>query len=221
MLVLLFRRDFSPAPWLLAVAPIVLRVPLIILQGGLTVSRDAFAHAKPELGLCASHINFFFVWFGYMFVPLLWWCRGKRWFNLAGLACLLPFYLLVTPSFLGPEHNGALRTMLQSFHIGAGLAPWLLLPAWLVGGYLSLDLLQCVLFGRDSRDRFLSAGVLLFMLSLVFSTVAFERYYQLAVPAIVLMGLPRTRRRSGYIVLAAWHLVFLALAVMRMSKDLL
>jgi hypothetical protein len=119
-------------------------------------------------------------------------------------------------------HNyGAVRSILNQLNVSPTAAPWLLLPAWSAGCYMSLDLLQRILGGRDLRDQFLGAGILLYMASLVLSTVAFERYYQLIVAAIVFMGVPKTRQAGGYVMIALWHFVFLALTAVRLAKDLL
>jgi len=105
VIILLLQKDRSPLRWFLAVLPILVRLPLIFLQGGLTVSREVFTSTKPELGFCLSNINFFFVWFGYMFFPLLWWARTRRGINFLAVLVLVPFYFLVCPDFLGTEHS--------------------------------------------------------------------------------------------------------------------
>lgn len=218
--VLLLRRDRSVYRWCLALAPIAARVPLILLQGGLTVSREAFQGTKPELGICLSNVNFFFVWFGYVFFPLLWWRHGRLWINLVAAIALIPFYALATPDFLGTEHYGALRTFFVRFDIGSTSAQWLMLPVWFAGCYMSVDLVQRAVAGASVRERFLSACVILAMASLVFSTVVFERYYQLVVPVIVLLGVRRTRRMSGYVAWLACHILFVVLAAARLASDM-
>ena len=220
MSVLLLQRDRSVRPWCLAVAPILARLPLVFLQGGLTVSREAFAHTKPELAFCPSNINFFFVWFGYMFFPLLWWCSGRRWVNLAATLALIPFYILVSPNFLGTEHNGALRTLFVRLELNAATAQCVLFPAWLIGCYMTIALIQRIVSGKDLRDVFFGSCIVMFMASLVFSTVAFERYYQLAVPTVVLMGVAGTRRLSAYAAMASCHVFFLVLSAARIAADL-
>jgi len=218
--VLLLRRDRSVYRWCLALAPVVARVPLVLLQGGLTVNRAAFEGTKPELGFCLSHINFFLVWFGYVFFPLLWWCRGRRWINLAAAVALLPFYALATPNFLGPEHYGAMRTFFIRFGIDLASAQWMMLPVWFAGCYMTVDLVQRVVASAEIQERFLGACVVMAMVSLVFSTVVFERYHQLVVPVIVLLGVARTHRPSGYVAWLVCHMMFLILAAARLAKDL-
>ena len=218
--VLLLQKNRSPLKWFLAILPVIMRLPLIFLQQGLTVSRAAFAGTKPELGLCLSNINFFLVWFGYMFFPLLWWVRTRKWINSLAVLALIPFYFLVCPDFFSAAHSGALRTILLNFGIESNQAKWILFPAWFIGCYITIDLIQRILFDKDFVEVFLRACVVVFMLQLIFSTVAFERYYQLAVSAIVLLGVKRTNRTSGYIAFAACHFLFLALAFVRLLKDL-
>jgi len=220
MVVLLLRRDRSVVSWCLAAAPIVIRVPLALLQGGLTVSRESFAGAKPELGFCPSNINFFFVWFGCLFFPLLWSCRGRHRINLAAMLVMIPFYVWATPNFLGPEHFGAIRSVLLRLGVNATGAPWLLFPFWFLGCYMTVDLVQRLVTAKDIGDVFLIACVIMFVCSLAFSTVAFERYYQLAVPAVVLLGLNRRQRPSGYVAIALCHVFFLILSAARMAQDL-
>lgn len=220
MVVLLLQKDRSVGRWCLAVAPIIARLPLVFLQGGLTVSREAFVYTKPELAFCPSNINFFFVWFGYMFFPLLWWCGGKRWVNLAATLALIPFYILVAPNFLGTEHNGALRTLFLRLGVSTATAQWILFPAWFIGCHMTVDLIQRIVSGKHLRDVFLGSCIVMFMASLSFSTVAFERYYQLAVPAVVLMGVAKTQRLGGYAAMAVCHVLFLALAAARLGANL-
>ncbi|MFQ5591834.1 MAG: ArnT family glycosyltransferase, partial [Phycisphaerae bacterium] len=217
MLVLLLQKDRSALRWCLAGAPLVLRIPLVVLQGGLTVSREAFTATKPELGFCPSNINFFFVWFGYLFFPLLWWCKGKRWINLVVAFCLIPVYIVLAPDFLATHHNGALRTLFLRVGAGTDAARLLAFPAWFIGCYLTMDLIQRIVSAKHVRDMFFGACVVVFMVSLVFSTVAFERYYLLAVPAIVLMGVSASGRRTGYAVMAVWHILFLSLSAARLA----
>lgn len=205
--------------WCIAAAPILARVPLIFLQGRLTVSREAFTNAKPELGFCLSNINFFCVWFGYLFFPLLWTCRGKRWINLTATVALIGFYVLATPNFLGTQHNGALRSLFVQLGLTVTTTQWILFPVWFVGCYMTIDLIQRIVMVENFRDVFLSSSILLFMVLLVFSTVAFERYYQLVVPAVVLLGLPKTTRPSGFFALGALHVFFLVLSVARLLSD--
>ncbi len=219
MIVLLLQKDRSVLRWCIAAAPILARVPLIFLQGGLTVSREAFTNIKPELGFCLSNINFFCVWFGYLFFPLLWSCRGRRSVNLTATVALIPFYVLATPNFLGLEHSGALRSLFVQLGLSATITQWVLFPVWFIGCYMTIDLIQRIVMAQDFRDVFLSSCILLFMGELVFSTVAFERYYQLAVPPIVLLGLPKTTRQGGFFAFGALHIFFLALSAMRLLSD--
>lgn len=96
---------------------------------------------------------------------------------------------------------------------------WILFPVWFVGCYMTIDLIQRIVMVENFRDVFLSSSILLFMVLLVFSTVAFERYYQLVVPAVVLLGLPKTTRPSGFFALGALHVFFLVLSVARLLSD--
>ena len=220
IIILLLQKDRSLLKWLLAILPILGRLPLVLLQGGLTVSRAAFTATKPEFGLCLSHINFFFVWFGYMFFPLLWWARTRRQINLLAVLVLIPFYFLLCPDFLGTEHGGALRTIFLKLGTEPGWVKWVLLPAWIIGCYMTIELIQRILSDKDITEVFLCTCIVMFMAQLIFSTAAFERYYQLAVPAIVLLGVKRTTRTSGYIAFVICHLFFLALAFSRLLKDI-
>lgn len=220
MIVLLSQKERSVLRWCLAATPILARVPLVFLQGGLTVSREAFASTKPELGLCLSNINFFFVWFGYIFFPLLWWCSGRRWVNLTVTIALIPFYVLATPNFLGTEHSGTLRSLFIQFGLTATTAQWVSFSVWIIGCYITIDLIQGIVVANHLREVFLGSCIVLFMASLVFSTVAFERYYQLVVPAVVLLGVSKTRRHSGYFAMATLHIFFLALSTARLAMDL-
>lgn len=219
MIVLLLQKDRSVLRWCIAVAPIFARVPLIFLQGGLTVSREAFTDIKPELGFCVSNINFFCVWFGYLFFPLLWSCRGRRSVNLCATVALIAFYVLATPNFLGLEHNGALRSLFVQLGLSATTTQWVLFPVWFIGCYMTTDLIQRIVMAQDVRAVFLSSCILLFMGELVFSTVAFERYYQLAVPPIVLLGLPKTTSQGGFFAFGSLHIFFLTLSAMRLLSD--
>lgn len=220
MIFLLLHKDRSILRWCLAALPIFARLPLIFLQDGLTVSREAFTATKPELGFCLSNINFFLVWFGYVFFPLLWWCRGKQWVNSTATVALIPFYLLVTPNFLSTEHNGALRSLFLQLGLNTTTTQWILFPAWLIGCYITIDLIQRIFMARQPREVFLGLCIILFVASLVFSTVVFERYYLLIVPAVVLMGVPKTKQHGGYLAIAALHIFFLALSVARLVTDL-
>jgi hypothetical protein len=220
MAVLFLRRDWSPLRWFLAVAPFLTRMPLVYLQGGLTVSRESFDNTKPELGFTPTNIHFFFAWLGYSFFPLLWWCT-KRWrVNLVITAALTPVFLLFAPDFLGPEHYGALNTFFTKFGIESSLAPWVILPAWATGCFLSIDLLQRILTLTSIREAYFGSCLLLFMLSLCFSTVAFERYYQLAVPIVVLLGVRRTGRSGGYYAFLITHIGFGMMAFARLMSDM-
>ncbi len=220
MVVLLLRRDRSVLYWCLALTPILARLPLILLQGGLTVSREAFTQTKPELGFCPSNIHFFFVWFGYVFFPLLWWCHSNRRITFSVTLLLIPVYLLIAPSFLAPEHNGALRTLFLWMGVSATTAKVLAFPFWCVGCCMTIDLIQRIVAGEALREMFLGACIVLFMASLAFSTVAFERYYQLAVPAIVLLGVTPNRRVGGYVAVFACHVLLIASSVARLAADL-
>ena len=218
--IFLLRKERSPWRWFLVGLPILARLPLVALQGGLTVSREAFLATRPELGFTPSNLHFGLVWLGYSFFPLLWWCSGNRRVN--GLCVLLsaPLYFLAVPDFLGMEHNGALRTLLLSLRIDSASAQWLLFPAWCLGCYLAADLMQRIISGRNLREMFYGSAVLLFLASLTFSTVAFERYYVLVVPALVLMGVSRSSHRTGYWAVAACHVLFLGLSAARLGKML-
>ncbi len=220
MVVLLLQKDLSVRRWCIAAAPLLARLPLFVLQGGLTVSREAFTGTKPELGVCPVNINLSLVWFGYMFFPLLWWCRGRRSINLLATLALIPFYILVTPDFLGPEHRGALRTLFLQLELSATAAQLLAFPAWLIGCYLTVDVIQRVLSAVHLRDMFLGSCIVMFMLSLVFSTVAFERYYVLAVPAVILLGVGTTARPGAFIAMAVCHVLYIALSAARLVVDL-
>lgn len=216
---LLLNRDFSVRHWLAAAAPLLLRLPLIFWQGGLTVDRTAHSGPKPELGFAFGHLSFFFIWLGYLFFPLLFWQRARWRVRWLATACLLPLYIFAPPDFYGDAYRGALNTALPTLAISPQLTWWLLLPAWLVGASIAADIGQRALFGQGPREQFLCSAVLLFGLSLLFSSVAFERYYQLAVVPIVFLGLERTHRRAPYVVLLIGHLWFAVLAALRFGKD--
>lgn len=220
MATLIIQRNRSIRKWFLAVLPILLRLPLLFWQGGLTVSREAFPGTKPEFGLCISNINFSLVWFGYMFFPLLWWARTRRWINFLAVLALIPFYFLVCPDFLGTEHNGALRSIFLRLGANPTQIKWILFPAWIIGCYITVELIQRFLSKKDISEAFLCACIVMYFAQLIFSTVAFERYYLLAVPAIILLGVKRTTRSGGYITIAGWHFLFLALTFIRLLKDL-
>lgn len=218
-IVMLLQKDRSVLRWCIVAAPILARLPLIFIQGGLTVSREAFTHTKPELGFCLSNINFFCVWFGYLFFPLLWSCRGRRSVNITATVALIPFYVLATPNFLGTEHNGALRSLFVQLGLTLTTTQWILFPIWLLGCYMTIDLIQRIVMVENYRDVFLSSCIVLFMASLVFSTVAFERYYQLAVGAIVLLGFPKSTPSRGFFAVGALHVFFLLMSVARLLSD--
>jgi hypothetical protein len=113
-----------------------------------------------------------------------------------------------------------LRSMLLRANVDGVTASWVLLPFWVVGCYILVDMAGRVLSGVSAMEVLLSCCVLAFMCQLVFSTAAFERYYQLVVPAMVLAGVQRRRKTGGYAVFAVWHLLFLALAGLRLYKSI-
>ncbi len=218
--VLLVQRDVSWRRWALVLLPLALRLPLVLWQGGLTVDRSAHPGVRPELGLALENLSFFFVWFGYLFFPLVGWLRQRWRWSLLGVGLLLPVYFAFAPDFTSTAHSGALRSILLAQGIGSGTAFWLFLPAWAVGAFLSLQLAQYAV-GAEGRERQLAAaGVLLFALSLLASSVAFERYYQLAVVPLVMLGLPNRSAQLPYLLLAGIHGLFVALSVFRLAEML-
>lgn len=84
---------------------------------------------------------------------------------------------------------------------------------------MTIDLIQRIVMVENFRDVFLSSCIVLFMASLVFSTVAFERYYQLAVGAIVLLGFPKSTNKGGFFAVGALHVFFLLMSVARLLSD--
>jgi hypothetical protein len=218
--VLLVRRDVSWRRWALVLLPLALRLPLVFWQGGLTVDRSAHPGVRPELGLALENLSFFFVWLGYSFFPLVAWLRqGWRW-SLLGVAVLLPVYFAFAPDFTSTAHSGALRSILLTLEISGGAAFWLLLPAWAAGAFLSIQLARLALGAEQPEKRLAAAGVLLFALSLLASSVAFERYYQLAVVPLVMLGLRDRSAQLPYLLLAVIHGLFVALSAYRLADML-
>lgn len=220
MAALFMSKDRSVGKWALAAAPILLRVPLFLFQGGMTVSREAFVGTKPELGFVLANLNFSMVWLGYMFLPLLWWCKRPGKISVAAVLLLTIFYFVFCPDYLSTAHNGALRSLLLWANVDGVTASWVLLPAWVVGCYILVDMAGRILSGVSAMEVLLSCCVFAFMCQLVFSTADFERYYQLVVPAVVLVGVERRRTMGGYSAFAVWHLLFMALAGLRLYKSI-
>ncbi len=219
--VLIMQRDKDWRKWLCVLLPLVLRAAIIPLQGGLTVSRETFTATKPELGLCLSNINFFMIWYGLVFFPMIFQTGKYIRTKVTVTIVLLIFYFAFRPDILSNNHNGAIRTFLLLINIESFLlADLLVLPLWAVGCFMTLDLAEKTFFNNNIIDNFLTAGILLYMLELAMSSVAFERYYLLIVPSIILLGARKNLKPTGYLCWGLWHLLFLAFSFVRLAKTI-
>ncbi len=233
--VLLATRERDWRVWGLALAPLCLRVPLMLYQGGLAVDRTAFEGTKPELGFAPTHLNFFLTWLAINFFVLLPGGGWRLWRAIILIGVLTPIYVLLPPDYLSFGHMGALRTLADRADLSTPMTQVLLYPAWalgvLIASQLARDWLRlgpvplladasgaAVRTARRS-DGLLAIAALALGAALMVSTAAFERYFQLSLLPLVMLGLAGANPRASHGLVLAATVCFAAASAFDVYRD--
>lgn len=213
---LLLRGERHPAAWAAVVAPVALRLSLVLVWGEPLPPTWRLASAERHVASLAPGLHWAFLNHGLALLGLYAWPvllglgreTGRRWPILAVPLALLPLYLLAMPDYGGVEYAGLVRSALAATGQLGRSALILALP-WAAGCAVLAVALRAAwgdwrAGGGPGVGTLLGCVLLLTLLPVIGLPLAWDRYLMpMLVPALLLGARSLRDRRLAGLVLAA------------------